>query len=253
MRDSFDLDFDHLNIANKEQHPLTLMNNSSKSMDDNSENEDELNYLYPQYFKCEGEKCKNDDYINYSTVNDSSNKNIELLLSSEKNNGKNQTPNNKKPFIIYKERIRNINNRYDNMKKKIARHFFNTYLIKERGGHLKFKKFPRTFFNNLNEKAINDIWNSTLENILNKKELYLSNKSNSINDYLPNSDIIDELELEEDNNIMNKSEVLKKEIKDLFKEYLVSDCYNEKIISIEKKYEKNYVDNYKYYSTHFVK
>ena len=244
MNDSFEFYFD-INKIIKEQDFLTLINNSFNGMDDNSENEEKSNFSFPQYFKYEGGQYKNDDHINSSTVIDSSNKIGELLLSSEKNNKKNITPNYKKPFVIYKEEKkipRDINNRYDNMKKKIARHFFNTYLVKERGGHLKLKKFPRIFFNNLNEKTIKEIWNLTLEDILKDNELYL-----------PNSDAIDELKLEEDTNIMDKSGILNMEVKNLFKDYLKSDCYNVKTKSIKQQFGDKYAENYEYCSKNFLK
>ena len=244
MFDTFDFDFD-INKTIKEQEILALINNSFNGMDDNSENEEKSNFLFAQYFKDEGEKYYNYDHINSSTVIDSSNKNIDLLLSSEKNNKKNLTPNNKKLFATHKEEkkiSRDINNRYDNMKKKIARHFFNTYLVKKRGGYLKLKKFPRNFFGKLNEKAIKSIWNSTLEDILKDNELYL-----------PNSDVIDELKLEEDKNIMDKSGILNMEVKNLFEEYLESKCYDKKTKSIKEQFGEDYGKKYDYCSKNFVK
>ena len=263
MSDSSDDDYIQDMIESKIYPTHSLL---SSYMDDYIEFEEGSNFLphhnrgvkmLEEIFRYE--KFKNDDYNDSSTFNDSSINNIALFLPSKKNNENNLTPNKKIYFKCEKRirtRERNINNRYDNMKKKITRHFFNTFLvgeinriIKESGSHLKFRKFPRNFFNNLNDKTINTIWNLTLENIM-TKDLYLSKNSDSNN--LHNSDVINKLKSEENKDIIEKMGI-KKEIKNLFEEYLESKYYRKKIESVGEKFEEKYVEKYDYYSKHFVK
>ena len=76
----------------------------------------------------------------------------------------------------------------DNIRKKIKRGFFNSALIKklneklQRIGNKKyFKKFSQKFVSDVNKKRNKEIFNMTLFEILEKKELYLNEDKDCVN------------------------------------------------------------------------
>ena len=213
----------------------------------------------------ESEESIKDDQINFNNNSDNSYENLVSPSSPEKNNEKNRP----KIFKINKciktnsflskkrktkKRIRYKEN--DDIKNKIARDFFNTYLIelinpliKKEGCSLKLRKFPRNFFINVIKKENKYKYNLNLEKIIEERVLYRRKNQDSNN---PNLNVINELKSEVNKNIMKKLGILKIEIKNLYKKYLESDFYKTKLESIKKQYNKDYVEKYKNCSGNFI-
>ena len=82
----------------------------------------------------------------------------------------------KKRFHI---RLRRFENR-DNIRRKIKRGFLNALIenmnknLKNNGSHLFFEKFPQKFLANITKNINKKILNMTIEEIMEKKELYAS-------------------------------------------------------------------------------
>ena len=230
------------------------------------ENEKNLQYRIVEEGISEPEESKNDDKIYFNPENHNSYENLVSPSSVEKNNEKNRPKifkiNKciKTNSFLSKKREKKKRIRYkdkDNIKNKIARDFFNTYLIeqinhiiKKEGSYLKLRKFPRNFFINVIEKKNEEIWNLNLENIIEKRDLYRRKNKDSNN---PNLDMINKLKSEESKNIMKKLGILKNEIKNLYKEYLESEHYNmTKLPSIKKQFDIDYFEKYKNCSGNFI-
>ena len=98
----------------------------------------------------------------------------------------------------------------DNIRKKIKRGFFNCALIKKLNEVLKsigskkyFMKFPQHFVSDVNQLRNKVIFGMTLGEIFGKKELYLPENKEGLNNYLNNLKVIKSEEVEE-NEVFNK-------------------------------------------------
>ena len=137
----------------------------------------------------------------------------------------------------------------DNIRRKIKRGFFNLALIKKLneklkriGSNIYLKKFPQNFVSDVNQKRNKEIFGMTLGEIFCKKELYLRENKEGLNNYLNNLKVIEKEE------VKNKEfkKILNKPIRELYEEYLNSDEF--KVIEInrlkEKKMEDEYIEKY---------
>ena len=197
-----------------------------------------------------------------SDVNDS-NVMCYIDLSSEKSTKDKTKKNQIQIFKIIKLK-KSLGERYikkDNIVIKIVRHFFNNYLvneitkiIKDLGSKLYFDKFPQNFILNTVKKNNKDnIWRMKLIEIFLDKELYT--KEDKIH-FARNKDVIEYLKSENNKNILEDSKfniILNKTISDIFNEYLISNEYEQKIRSIKRKYEKEYVDKFQEYSKNIIR
>ena len=197
-----------------------------------------------------------------SDVNDS-NVMCYIDLSSEKSTKDKTKKNQIQIFKIIKLK-KSLGERYikkDNIVIKIVRHFFNNYLvneitkiIKDLGSRLYFDKFPQNFILNTIKKNNKDnIWRMKLIEIFLDKELYT--KEDKIH-FARNKDVIEYLKSENNKNILEDSKfniILNKTISDIFNEYLISNEYEQKIRSIKRKYEKEYVDKFQEYSKNIIR
>ena len=197
-----------------------------------------------------------------SDVNDS-NVICYIDLSSEKST-KDKTKKNKIQIFKIIKLKKSLGERYikkDNIVIKIVRHFFNNYLvneitkiIKDLGSRLYFDKFPQNFILNTVKKNNKDnIWRMKLIEIFSDKELYT--KEDKIH-FARNKDVIEYLKSENNKNILEDSKfniILNNTISDIFNEYLVSNEYEQKIRSIKRKYEKEYVDKFQEYSKNIIR
>ena len=197
-----------------------------------------------------------------SDVNDS-NVMCYIDLSSEKST-KDKTKKNKIQIFKIIKLKKSLGERYikkDNIVIKIVRHFFNNYLvneitkiIKDLGSKLYFDKFPQNFILNTVKKNNKDnIWRMKLIEIFLDKELYT--KEDKIH-FARNKDVIEYLKSENNKNILEDSKfniILNKTISDIFNEYLISNEYEQKIRSIKRKYEKEYVDKFQEYSKNIIR
>ena len=197
-----------------------------------------------------------------SDVNDS-NVMCYIDLSSEKSTKDKTKKNQIQIFKIIKLK-KSLGERYikkDNIVIKIVRHFFNNYLvneitkiIKDLGSKLYFDKFPQNFILNTVKKNNKDnIWRMKLIEIFSDKELYT--KEDKIH-FARNKDVLEHLKSENNKNILEDSKfniILNKTISDIFNEYLISNEYEQKIRSIKRKYEKEYVDKFQEYSKNIIR
>ena len=146
----------------------------------------------------------------------------------------------------------------DNMRKKIKRGFFNTFLIKflnevlkSIGSHKYFEKFPHNFINDVHQKRNKKIFAMTLEEIFMKEALYSHEKTNGFNNYLRNLDVLKSEEVKENEEI---KKTLNKSIRKLYEEYINSVEF--KIDEInrlrKKKMNDDYIKRYIYLANHFI-
>ena len=138
----------------------------------------------------------------------------------------------------------------DNIRKKIKRGFFNCALIKKLNEKLKgigsrkyLRKFPQHFVSDVNQTRNKDILGMTLEEIFCKKELYLPENKEGLNNFLNNLKVIKSEEIEENEEF---SKILNKTIKELYEEYINSDEFKVDEINRlkEKKMKDEYIERY---------
>ena len=142
---------------------------------------------------------------------------------------------NKKRFH---NRLRRFENR-DNIRRKIKRGFFNALIenmnknLKNNGSHLFFEKFPQKFLANISRNTNKEILNMTLEEIMEKKELYASY---DLAKYNHNLIVVKSKDFQELKEIWNKKYC------ELFEEYINSKEFM--VDEINRLKNKNYGDNY---------
>ena len=138
----------------------------------------------------------------------------------------------------------------DNIRKKIKRGFFNCALIKKLNEKLKgigsrkyLRKFPQHFVSDVNQTRNKDILGMTLEEIFCKKELYLPENKEGLNNFLNNLKVIKSEEVEENEEFRK---ILNKTIKELYEEYINSDEFKVDEINRlkEKKMKDEYIERY---------
>ena len=146
----------------------------------------------------------------------------------------------------------------DNMRKKIKRGFFNTFLIKflnkvlkSIGSHKYFEKFPHNFINDVHQKRNKKIFAMTLEGVFMKEALYLQEEKNGFNNYSHNLDVLKSEEVKENEEI---KKTLNKSIRKFYEEYINSVEF--KIDEInrlrKKKMNDDYIKRYIYLANHFI-
>jgi hypothetical protein len=138
----------------------------------------------------------------------------------------------------------------DNIRKKIKRGFFNCALIKKLNEKLKgigsrkyLRKFPQHFVSDVNQTRNKGILGMTLEEIFCKKELYLPENKEGLNNFLNNLKVIKSEEVEENEEFRK---ILNKTIKELYEEYINSDEFKVDEINRlkEKKMKDEYIERY---------
>ena len=146
----------------------------------------------------------------------------------------------------------------DNMRKKIKRGFFNTFLIKflnevlkSIGTHKYFEKFPHNFINDVHQKRNKKIFAMTLEGVFMEEALYLHEKTNGFNNYLHNLDVLKSEEVKENEEI---KKTLNKSIRKFYEEYINSVEFKIDEINRLRKKEMNddYIKRYIYLANHFI-
>ena len=138
----------------------------------------------------------------------------------------------------------------DNIRKKIKRGFFNCALIKKLNEKLKsigsrkyFRKFPQHFVSDVNQLRNKEVFGMTLGEIFCKKELYLPENKEGLNNFLNNLKVIKSEEVEENEEFRK---ILNKTIKELYEEYINSDEFKVDEINRlkEKKMKDEYIERY---------
>ena len=164
---------------------------------------------------------------------------------------------------IFKKRKRNQENsktktrrrdNRDNIRKKIKRAFFNSFLIPKINTLLRnkdidssFANFQNAFVINVNKKTNKELINMTIKEIFEKKELY---QESELKYYYHNLKLVkteEILEIKELKNILNKT------YQEIFEEYLNSKEFKiDEINRLKKKFEDDYIKKYIYLAKHFI-
>ena len=164
---------------------------------------------------------------------------------------------------IFKKRKRNPENsktktrrrdNRDNIRKKIKRAFFNSFLIPKINTLLRnkdidssFANFQNAFVINVNKKTNKELKDMTIKEIFEKKELY---QESELKYYYHNLKLVkteEILEIKELKNILNKT------YQEIFEEYLNSKEFKiNEINRLKKKFEDDYIKKYIYLAKHFI-
>ena len=167
---------------------------------------------------------------------------------------------------IFKKRKRNPENsktktrrrdNRDNIRKKIKRAFFNSFLIPKINTLLRnkdidssFANFQNAFVINVNKKTNKELKDMTIKKIFEKKELYQEYKESELKYYNNNLELVkteEILEIKELKNILNKT------YQEIFEEYLNSKEFKiNEINRLKKKFEDDYIKKYIYLAKHFI-
>ena len=134
----------------------------------------------------------------------------------------------------------------DNIRKKIKRGFFNNGLIKKLNEKLKsigskkyLRKFPQHFVSDVNQKRNKELFNMTLREIFENKQLYINEDKEGFRNYLNNLKVIQNEEIKENEELKI---IFNKTVNELYEEYINSDEFN--IIEINRLKEKKMQDDY---------
>ena len=134
----------------------------------------------------------------------------------------------------------------DNIRKKIKRGFFNNDLIKKLNEKLKsigskkyLRKFPQYFVSDVNQKRNKELFNMTLREIFENKELYINEDKEGFRNFLNNLRVVQNEEIKENKELKI---IFEKTIYELYEEYINSDEFN--IIEINRLKEKKMQDDY---------
>ena len=164
---------------------------------------------------------------------------------------------------IFKKRKRNPENsktktrrreNRDNIRKKIKRAFFNSFLIPKINTLLRnkdidssFANFQNSFVINVNQKTNKELKDMTIKEIFEKKELYQESELKYYNHNLKLVKTEEILEIKELKNILNKT------YQEIFEEYLNSKEFKiNEINRLKKKFEDDYIKKYIYLAKHFI-
>ena len=134
----------------------------------------------------------------------------------------------------------------DNIRKKIKRGFLNNSLIKKLNEKLKsigskkyLRKFPQHFVSDVNQKRNKELFNMTLREIFENKQLYINEDKEGFRNYLNNLKVIQNEEIKENEELKI---IFNKTVNELYEEYINSDEFN--IIEINRLKEKKMQDDY---------
>ena len=134
----------------------------------------------------------------------------------------------------------------DDIRVKIKRAFFNTFLknklnreLKSIGSKKYFEKFPNHFASDPHKKRNKGIVYMTLGEIFEKKELYINENEKGLFNFWQNLKIVQSEEIKKNEKFQN---ILNKTFRELYEEYLNSDEF--KIIEKNRLEEKNLDDDY---------
>ena len=164
---------------------------------------------------------------------------------------------------IFKKRKRNQENsktktrrrdNRDNIRKKIKRAFFNSFLIpkintllRNKGIDSFFVNFQNPFVINVTQKTNKELINMTIKEIFEKKELY---QKSEFKCYYHNLELVKNEEILENEKLKN---ILNKTYQEIFEEYLNSKEFKiDEINRLKKKFEDDYIKKYIYLAKYFI-
>ena len=138
----------------------------------------------------------------------------------------------------------------DDIRVKIKRAFFNTFLknklnreLKSIGSKKYFEKFPNHFASDPHKKRNKGIVYMTLGEIFEKKELYINENEKGLFNFWQNLKIVQSEEIKKNEKFQK---ILNKTFRELYEEYLNSDEFkiNEKNRLEEKNMDDDYIKRY---------
>jgi hypothetical protein len=162
---------------------------------------------------------------------------------------------NTNKFFLRRKKLpdgRPFRDRLDNIRVKSKRCFFNKALIENLNEELKligskkyFLKFPQHLVSDVDRKRNKELFELTLKEFIEDKELNLDEKNNDFGNYYHNLDVIQDNEVK---NSLEFQKILNKTIRQLYKEYINSDAFkiNEmNRLKYIKKEDDDYIKTYK--------
>ena len=202
------------------------------------------------------------------------------LLNSENKNNDTQSKKNKTKKLLFKikHRIQNLSNTQKvnnmlnkkrqrkkkvykgtkymdnyNIKKKLLTHFLNGYILNDNNNIIRkrcifcFEKFPQNLIKHfIAKERIKELFNMTLKEIYDKKELY--DEKNIKSHFAPNSNFLNDLFSKvEYKDVLEQSGIKEKlgmKISDLFHEYINSDEFKNDIDGLRIESGDAYVEKY---------
>ena len=143
----------------------------------------------------------------------------------------------------------------DNIRRKIKRAFLNYALLKKLNDKLRsigskkyFERFPQYFVTDVNKRRNKEILDMTLQEIFEKKELYIHENDEKLFNYLHNLNVVQSVEIKENEEFKT---ILNKTFRDLYEEYINSNDFNDEINRLKNKNEHDeYIARYIYLAKH---
>ncbi len=145
----------------------------------------------------------------------------------------------------------------DNIRKKIKRGFFNNALVKKLNDKLKsigskkyLERFPQNLSSDVNQKRNKEKLEMTLQEIFEKKELYIHENEKGLSNYMHNLKVLQSEEIKKNEEF---KEIMSKTFRELFEEYINSDEFKiEEINRIKKKNDDEYIKRYIFLAKHLI-
>ena len=126
----------------------------------------------------------------------------------------------------------------DNIRRKIKRGFFNCGLLMKLNDKLRkigskkyFERFPQYFVSDVNQKRNKEILNMTLQEILEKKELYIHKNEECSSNYFRNLKVVQSEEIKENEEF---KKIMNKTFCQLYEEYINSNEFNNEINRLKR-------------------
>ena len=199
-----------------------------------------------------------------SAVSNNKNNEADSVSASESTNLFSNTENNsvldkQEANFISRKRCRERRPRkenQDNMRKKIKRGFFNNALLKKLNDKLRkigskkyFERFPQYFVSDVNLIRNKQILNMTLQEIFEKKELYIHKNGECSPNYFHNLQVVQNEEIKENKEF---KKIMKKTFCQLYEEYINSNEFNDEINRLKKNNEDEYIAKYIYLAKNLI-
>ena len=219
------------------------------------------NILFPRIFSQYPTPISNDVVLNVEKNMESGNESVSSLESSNLFSNLNNNhelikeeanfSNGKK----YRHRRPRKENQ-DNIRRKIKRGFFNCALLnklndklREIGSKNYFERFPQYFVSDINQRRNKEILNMTLQEIFEKKELYIHKNEECSSNYFHNLKVVQSEEIKENEEF---KKIMNKTFCQLYEEYFNSNEFNDEINRLKKKNEDEYIARYIYLAKHLI-
>ena len=169
--------------------------------------------------------------------------------------------NKENEYLLKRKRMpfrRQRKDNVDNIRKKIKRGFFNKSLIyklneklKDIGSNKYFEKFPPHFVSDIDQKRNKEVFEMTLAELFQNKEVYNYENKKGLNNYLHNVKVAKNEDINKNFGFRN---IMERTIGELYEEYINS--YEFKTLEINRlknnKMKDDYVNRYIYLANHLI-